>query len=370
MKNTFNILFAVLGLSGAVLAQKLEVQIKGNIFNSTSDSVYLSQFTGNTFVNLGATKLDSKGNFAIKSSIPNPDFYVLRVGDSRVNLILRENSDIKVYADGKNMMSFCNIVGSDESANMKEFIQNMEYWNQKRNQAMIQMQQFPDKEAEIRTSLDSEYSMFVSNRQSYIAQNPNSPILLPALTTIDPETDWATYDMVAKQLNGSLPGSPTIQNAYNSYLQMRQQKEAMNFLAPGKPAPNFEETTLTGGKMKLSDLKGQVVLLDFWASWCGPCRQENPNVVKLYEKYKNKGFTIMSVSLDQDKTKWEAAIKKDNLSWPHHVSDLKGWASAAGKMYAVRGIPFTVLIDREGNIIDTKLRGAELERELARIFGE
>ena len=134
-------------------------------------------------------------------------------------------------------------------------------------------------------------------------------------------------------------------------------------------APDFEELKLDRKTtMKLSDLRGQVVLLDFWASWCGPCRKENPTVVRLYEKYKDQGFTVMSVSLDQNEERWKQAIEKDQLSWPNHVSDLKGWSSAAPKKYSVRGIPFTVLIDKEGKIIDTNLRGAMLEQELARIF--
>jgi len=121
--------------------------------------------------------------------------------------------------------------------------------------------------------------------------------------------------------------------------------------------------------MKLSDLKGKVVLIDFWASWCGPCRKENPNVVKTYEKYKADGFTIMSVSLDTDREKWLAAIKQDNLTWPNHVSDLKGWSSKVGRMYEVGSVPFTVLIDREGRIIKVNLRGEALEKELSKIFG-
>ena len=121
--------------------------------------------------------------------------------------------------------------------------------------------------------------------------------------------------------------------------------------------------------MKLSDLRGKVVLLDFWASWCGPCRRENPAVVALYEKYKDEGFTVMSVSLDKSRDSWIAAIEKDGLSWPNHVSDLQFWSSRVPKMYNVRGIPFTVLIDAEGNIIKTKLRAHQLELELKRIFG-
>jgi thiol-disulfide isomerase/thioredoxin len=100
--------------------------------------------------------------------------------------------------------------------------------------------------------------------------------------------------------------------------------------------------------LKFSDLKGKVVLIDFWASWCGPCRAENPNVVRLYEKYKNKGFTVFSVSLDDEKSKWKDAIRKDNLSWPTHVSDLKGWKSPVVTSYGFDGIPFTVLVNKEG----------------------
>ncbi|MGZ3901382.1 MAG: TlpA family protein disulfide reductase, partial [Bacteroidia bacterium] len=109
-----------------------------------------------------------------------------------------------------------------------------------------------------------------------------------------------------------------------------------------------------------SSFKGKVVLIDFWASWCGPCRREMPNVVKAYSKYKDKGFEIYGVSLDQDKDRWIEAIKKDGITWPQ-VSDLKYWECEAAKIYGVQGIPFTVLLDKEGKIIAKGLRGAELE---------
>ncbi len=121
--------------------------------------------------------------------------------------------------------------------------------------------------------------------------------------------------------------------------------------------------------MSLSELKGKVVLLDFWASWCGPCRKENPNVLRIYNKYKDKGFDIMAVSLDKKKGPWLKAIEKDGLIW-HHVSDLRGWKNEVAIDYSVRSIPHTVLLDQQGRIIARNLRGASLESKLKQIFGE
>jgi thiol-disulfide isomerase/thioredoxin len=119
-----------------------------------------------------------------------------------------------------------------------------------------------------------------------------------------------------------------------------------------------------GKVLRLSALKGKVVLIDFWASWCGPCRRENPNVVKLYKKYKSKGFEIFSVSLDEDPKAWKQAIAQDGLSWPNHVSDLLGWQTPLIQSYRFDGIPHTVLLDRKGQILSTGLRGSELEQKL------
>lgn len=141
-------------------------------------------------------------------------------------------------------------------------------------------------------------------------------------------------------------------------------------LKVGDKAPEIIQNLVTGEEFKLSSLKGKMVLIDFWASWCAPCRRENPHLVKAYKKYKSstfingKGFTVLSVSFDAKQEAWENAIKKDKLIWPYHVSDLKGWANAAGKLYKVRSVPTSYLIDGNGIIVGMNLRGDALKNKL------
>ena len=137
----------------------------------------------------------------------------------------------------------------------------------------------------------------------------------------------------------------------------------------GMIPPDLSGRTPEGGSYALSDMRGSVVLIDFWASWCGPCRRENPNVKKVYEKYHSKGFEILGVSLDRQEAAWKKAIEADGLEW-QHISDLKGWQSEHAKLYSVRSIPATFLLDKDGKIIAKNLRGPQLENKLKEVFGE
>jgi peroxiredoxin len=142
----------------------------------------------------------------------------------------------------------------------------------------------------------------------------------------------------------------------------------MEAMLDGATAPEISASTPDGKTMKLSDFRGKIVMIDFWASWCRPCRMENPNVLKVYNQYHSKGFEILGVSLDQDKSKWVAAIQQDGLVW-NHISDLGGWQSRPAAVYGVSSIPATVLVDKEGKIIARNLRGPALEAKLMEVFG-
>jgi peroxiredoxin len=135
----------------------------------------------------------------------------------------------------------------------------------------------------------------------------------------------------------------------------------------GQPAPEFTLNDPDGNPIAISSFRGKYLLIDFWASWCGPCRRENPNVVTVYNDFNDKGFEIIGVSLDRDREKWLGAIESDHLTWPH-VSDLQYWDSAAGKLYGINSIPANVLVDRGGIIVARNLHGDDLRKKLQELY--
>jgi thiol-disulfide isomerase/thioredoxin len=364
--------FIAICISTVSFAQnEADFHISGMIFNAKAKTISLSQVTRAGVVNYAESTLDKDGNFDLKGKVPTEDYYSVKIGDQNINVIVRKGSDFKIYGDGNKLHKFCNVVGSDESNNLSKFTFVLDTWNQKKDSALAIIQKDQSQSTKVNADMQTAFTEFQEAYKTFLAENSSTPAIIGALGATDPAADFATYESIIQQLSVSFPQSPTVKSVLADFQQLKAQKEAANILAPGKPAPDFEDLMLDRKtKMKLSDLKGKVVLLDFWASWCGPCRKENPNVVRLYEKYKDKGFTVMSVSLDDNLQRWQQAIDADKLSWPYHVSDLKKWQCAAAKIYGVSGIPFTVLIDQQGNIVQTNLRGVQLEQALEKLLGK
>jgi thiol-disulfide isomerase/thioredoxin len=237
----------------------------------------------------------------------------------------------------------------------------------------------------IKTGLDTAYKEIVNTHRAYtfnfILQNINSLSSLMALYQqigphhylLDPVRDFRFYVMVDSSLNILYPESEAVRELHRQVVELQEQKRAGEMaslrLSKGSIAPEISLQDPEGDTISLSSLRGKYVLLDFWASWCSPCRGENPNLVNIYKKYHADGFEIYQVSLDRKRNDWLKAIEKDKLTWIH-VSDLKMWNSVVVPIYQIGGIPMNFLLDPEGRIIDQNLRGNRLNEVLQEIFGK
>lgn len=365
------LIIILISLTGLTYGQKeIGAVISGNIFNlPANDTIKLVQQHQNGFTTFAKTTVDAKGDFKMPLKLKNEDYYVLLIGNMPVSLIIRNKSDIKIYGDGSKLDQFVNIVNSEESISLNEFMRTSHVFKEKLDSANAYLRAHPQEIQSVNQSFTPIFNEFQAYKNSFIQQNISNASTIAVISFLNLEKEFPIYENIITGLEKSFPNSPTVALTVQEFDKNKEQIDKMSFLDPGKIAPDFTQNRIDGTPMKLSDLRGKVVLLDFWASWCGPCRKENPNVVANYNKYKDKGFTVMSVSLDKNKEAWEAAIQRDGLTWPNHVSDLKQWGNEVAQQYQVRSIPFSVLIDKDGKIIATNLRGEALGQRLQQIFG-
>ena len=197
--------------------------------------------------------------------------------------------------------------------------------------------------------------------RKYLVENPGTPIGMYVLNQV------AGYELNPDDVEPLFNSLARSVRKYPSAKEFEHRMDLAKKLAVGQPAVDFVQKDLQGNPVSLASFRGKYVLVDFWASWCNPCRNENPNVVEAYHRFKDKGFTVLGVSFDERKDKWQQAIDQDNLDWTH-VSDLKGWNNAVGKLYGIRAIPQNLLIDPKGTIIARNLRGGDLSRKLAELL--
>ncbi len=321
----------------------------GELAGAENLSVYLDMVKVDKMKSI--TKTESKGNGTFAFELEEPleaGIYRVRAGKQRAYLILNgDEKNVHLSGDLADLKKFeYEISGSPASERIRS--------------TMFQLNNGTLKESDVQELISSTDNTIEALHYAMIGLSPS-------------EGNLKLMKEVADRLKSELPESDYASSFSKQIVGLERQimaRRAQERIKVGELAPDIELPNPDGDVMRLSDLKGQVVLLDFWASWCGPCRRANPHVVKTYNKYKDKGFTVFSVSLDRpgQKGRWVQAIEKDNLAWPYHVSDLQFWSSAPAQTYGVKGIPKTFLIGKDGKIISNSVSPYALDAELEKLL--
>ena len=341
--------------------------IKGTIKNSPQHLIILWEMTPQQLVFIDSARTDASGKFQIQGNTKNMIFAQLQMGPESVIFLAVDNKsklDVNISLLGKFVDYSIDGNELDDSKKIRKIVDANRSFSEEFNALKLEAEKIPQ------TQEGMSQAAVINNRYQRLLQQRNDYMMNMAMSE---KKGFIPYFMIAFGALES-PGYDLFKHAvacakaadpmskYTQEIEGKFLNEAS--LMIGGVAPDIKLNGPDGKPVSLSSLRGKVVLIDFWASWCAPCRRENPNVVKMYQKYKDQGFEIFGVSLDNDANRWKGAIQTDGLTW-FHGSDLMGWKSKPAQMYQVHSIPATFLLDKQGKIIAKGLRGAELEAAVA-----
>jgi len=373
MRNRFSasVTAALLLFALASCKDKGSFTIYGTITNPGSiKKVYLLQADSTTISVVDSTNLNDQGKFQFKRPALYPNLYNIRVGGNLFDLIAKNGDNIDFWTNLSDTQHMYQVNGSEESAKIQEFNRIS---NKYSGEITRISEEYRAKAQKIGRESDSLLSVYRPMIMKVLAvqsddilkfanANKNTLAGFYAITSLDPSKYEQQLVSYADNLKDNFKDNPAVKRFTKAMAEVKP-------ISVGHKAPEFTTMGLDGKPAKLSDYKGKYVLLDFWASWCAPCRQENPNVVKQYNIYKSKGLNILGISLDVDKNQWQQAIKKDGLTWSH-ASDLKNFNGPTEALYHINAIPSNFMIDPQGTIVAKNITGSDLEEFLNKTFNK
>ncbi len=348
-------------------SSKDNASVSGSITSGVGQKLIFEHLMSKGVTALDTITLDEQGKFKFSTEVKGQGFFRVRLAQNNfVVLIMSEGEQIELKSDAKSLDQNYTVNGSAETSRLQvfnQFVNKLYLSSDSLARASKLHQANRDIEGYMGASQFQQILMMKKDKfiRDFVDQNPGSLASLAAVENLNPESDYLYYKKVVDGLKNKIPDSPYFQS-------LNERVVSWSKTAVGSEAPNISMATPSGGTASLSDLRGKVVLLDFWASWCKPCRAENPNVVRVYNQYRDQGFEVFSVSLDKSQQAWVQAIQQDGLLWENHVSDLKYWQSAAAKLYNVKGIPQTYLLDKEGSYHWQKSKRCSIRTKISRNF--